>query len=87
MTPETTLVSTQRHHSIHQLNRADHTGDVAALFRLARRALQASEALEQQIALVDVFVVKSIEPLFMGFLHDSASLSACDPPCFGSKGS
>ena len=87
MTAEPSLISAQSHHSIHQLNRADHTGKVAALFRLARRALQASEALEKQITLVDVFVVKGVQPLFMGFLHDSAGLSAGDPPCFGNKGS
>ena len=87
MAAETLLVSAQSHHSIHELNRADHTGKVAALFRLARRALQASEALEKQITLVDVFVVKGVQPLLMGFLHDSAGLSAGDPPCFGSKGS
>ena len=78
MTSETLLVSAQSHHSIHQLNRADHTGEVAALFRLARRALQASEALEKQVTLVDVFVVESIMPVFMGFLHDSAGLPAGD---------
>lgn len=87
MTSEPSLISAQSHHSIHQLNRADHTGEVAALFRLARRALQASEALEKQITLVDVFVVKGVQPLLMGFLHDSAGLPAGDPPCFGSKGS
>ena len=69
------------------MNRADHTGEVAALFRLARRALQASEALEQQITLVDVFAVEGVQPLLMGFLHDSAGLPAGDPSCFGSKGS
>ena len=65
----------------------DHTGEVAAPFRLTRRALQASEALEKQLTLADVFVVESIDPLFMGFLHDSAGLAAGDPPCIGSKGS
>ena len=87
MTAESSLISTQSHHSIHQLNRADHTGKVAALFRLARRALQASKALEKQITLVDVFVVKGVQPLFMGFLQDSAGVSAGDPQFFGSKGS
>ena len=82
MTAESSLISAQSHHSIHQLNRADHTGEVAALFRLARRALQASEALEKQITLVDVFVVESIEPLLMGFFHDSAGLSTGAPTMF-----
>ena len=82
MTPEPSLISTKSHHSIHQLNRADHTGEVAALFRLARRALQASEALEEQITLVDVFVVKGVQPLLMGFLHDSAGLSTVAPTMF-----
>ena len=54
--------------------------NVAALFRLA---LQASEALEKQVTLVDGFVVESIEPLFMGLLHDSAGLPAGGyPPMF-----
>ena len=61
MTPEPSLISAQSHHSIHQLNRTDHTGEVAALFRLTRRALQASEALEKQVTLADVFVVESID--------------------------
>ena len=65
MTPEPSLISAQSHHSIHQLNRADHTGEVSALFRLARRALQASEALEQQIALVDVLVIESLQPILV----------------------
>ena len=82
MTAEPSLISTQSHHSIHQLNRADHTGKVAAFFRLARCALQASEALEMQITLVDVFVVESVQPLLMSFLHDSAGLAAGDPPMY-----
>ena len=82
VTTETLLVSTERHHSIHQLNCADHTGEVATLFSLSRRALWAYEALEQQITLVDVFVVENVEPLFMGFLKDSACLSTSAPPMF-----
>ena len=82
MTAEPSLISTQSHHSIHQLNRADHAGKVAALFRFARCALQASEALAMQITLVDVFVVESVQPLLMNFLHDSAGLAAGDPPMY-----
>ena len=87
VTAEATGVSAQAQHPVHLRDGTDHTGEVAALFRLARRALQASKALKKQITLVDVFVVEGVQPLLMGFLHDSAGLPAGDPPCFGSKGS
>ena len=73
------MISAQRHHLVHLCNGTDHTGEVAALFRLSRRALEASDALKQQITLVDVFVVESVEPLFMGLLNDSACLSTGEP--------
>ena len=54
MTAEATSVSAQAQHPVHLRDGTDHTGVVTALFRLTRRALQASDALKQQITLIDV---------------------------------
>ena len=76
VTAEATGVSTQAQHPVHLRHGADHTGVVACLFRLPRRALQARDALEQQVTLIDVVVPESqIHPLFVGFSHDTTGLS------------
>ena len=54
VTAEATGVSAQAQHPVHLRDGTDHTCVVAALFRLPRRALQASDALKQQITLIDV---------------------------------
>ena len=88
MTSEYFLVSTQAEHPVHLRDVTDHTGVVACLLRLPRRALQASDALEQQVTLIDVVVPEGqIHPLFVGFSHDTTGVSAGAPPCFGNKGS
>ena len=85
---EATGVSTQAQHPIHLCDGTDHTGVVACLLRLSRRARQASDSLEQQVTLIDVVVPEGhIHPLFMGLGHDTAGVSAGAPPCFGHKGS
>jgi len=38
--------------------------------------LQSTEALKEKIALVDVLIIESIDPLLMGFTDDSAGLQA-----------
>ena len=87
VTAESTGVSTQAEHPVHLRDGTDHTGVVACLFRLPRRALQASDALEQQVTLIDVVVPEGhIHPLFVGIGHDTAGVSAGAPPCFGHKG-
>jgi len=76
VTAEATGVSTQAEHPVHLRDGTDHTGVVACLLRLPRRALQASDALEQQVTLIDVVVPESqIHPLFVGFSHDTTGLS------------
>ena len=87
MTSESTSVSTQAQHPVHLRDGTDHTGVISCLFRLPRRALQASDALEQQVTLIDVVVPEGhIHPLFVGFSHDTAGVSAGAPSCFGNKG-
>ena len=84
---EATGVSTQAEHPVHLRDGTDHTGIVASLFRLSRRALQASDALEQQVTLIDVVVAEGkIHPLFVGLSHDTTGVSAGASPCFGHKG-
>ena len=76
VTAEATGVSTKAEHPVHLRDGTDHTGEVASLLRLPRRALQASDALEQQVTLIDVVVPESqIHPLFVGFSHDTTGLS------------
>ena len=88
VTAEATVVSTQAEHPVHLRDRTDHTGVVACLLRLPRRALQASDALEQQVTLVELVVAEGhIQPLLMGQRHDMTGVSACAPPCFENKGS
>ena len=77
MTAEATGVSTQAEHPFHLRNGSDHTGVVACLLRLPRRTLQASNALEQQVTLIDVVVPEGqIQPLVVGISHDMAGVSA-----------
>ena len=88
VTAEATGVSAQAQHPVHLRDGPDHTGVVACLLRFPRRALQASDALEHQVTLIDVVVPKGhIHPLFVGIGHDTAGVSAGAPPCFGHKGS
>ena len=76
ITAEATSVSAQAQHPVHLRDGPDHTGVVACLLRLPRRALQASDALEQQVTLIDVVVPEGqIHPLFVGFSHDTTGLS------------
>ena len=87
MTAETLLVSSQSHHLVQLGNAADNDCELAAFFCFPRCALQASDALEQQITLLDLVVPKGhIQPLFVGIGHDTAGVSAGAPPCFGHKG-
>ena len=87
VTAEATGVNTQAEHPVHLRDGTDHTGIVACLLRFPRRALQASDALEQQVTLIDVVVPESqILPLFVGFSHDTAGVPARAAPCFGHKG-
>ena len=53
MTAETALISTQAQHLVQLGNATDNDCELAAFFRLTRCALQASNALEQQITLID----------------------------------
>ena len=55
-TAEAAGVSTQAQHPVHLRDGTDHTGVVACLLRLPRRPLQASDALKQQITLIDYVV-------------------------------
>ena len=77
VTAEASGVSTQAQHPVHLRDGTAHTGVVAALFCLPRCALQASDALKQQITLIDVVVAEGeIHPLFVGFSRDTTGLSA-----------
>lgn len=73
---ESFLVSTQGHHLVELSDAADNNSELTSLFRLPRRALQASNALEQQVTLIDVVITESqIHPLFVGLSHDTTGLS------------
>ena len=56
MTTETLLVSAQSHHLVELGDTADNNCELTSLLRLSRRAIQASDALEQQITQIDVVV-------------------------------
>ena len=56
VTAEATGVGAQAQHPVHLRDGPDHTGVVAALLCLPRCALQASDALEQQVTLIDYVV-------------------------------
>ena len=87
MTAESFLVSAQGHHLVELSDAADNHSELAAFFCLPRRALQASDALEQQVTLIELVVPEGhIHPLFVGIGHDTAGVSAGAPPCFGHKG-
>ena len=58
MTSETLLVSTQSHHLVELSDTADNHCKLAGFFYFSRRALQASDALEQQITPLDLVVPK-----------------------------
>ena len=76
MTTEATGVSLQAQHHAHPRDAPVQTGVVTCLLRLPRCALQASDALEQQVTLIDVVVPEGqIHPLFVGFSHDTTGLS------------
>ena len=76
MTTEAMGVSIQAQHHVHPRDAPVQTGVVACLLRLPRCALQASDALEQQVTLIDVVVPEGqIHPLFVGFSHDTTGLS------------
>ena len=88
VTSESSQVSTQAEHPVHLRDVTDHTGVVACLLRLPRRALQASDSLGQQVTLIDVDVPEGhVHPLFVGFCDDTTGVPAGAPRCFGSKGS
>ncbi len=55
MTTESLLVSAQSHHLVELSDATDNHCELAAFFCFPRSALQASDLLEQQIALVDLF--------------------------------
>ena len=56
VTAEPFLVSAQGHHLVELSDAADNHSELAAFFCLPRRALQASDALEQQVTLIDYVV-------------------------------
>ena len=88
VTAKAFLVSTQSHHLVELGYTADNHCELTSLLRLPRRALQASDALEQQVTLIDLFGTEgNIHPLFVGQRHDVTGVPACAPPCFGNKGS
>ena len=80
-------VSTKAQHPVHLRDRPDHTGVVACLFRLPRRALQATDALEQQVTLIEVVVREChIRPLFVSISQHATGVPPGAPPCFDYKG-
>lgn len=87
VTTESFLVSAQGHHLVELSDAADNDCELAAFFRLTRSALQAGDALKQQVMLIDLVVPEGhIHPLFVGIGHDTAGVSAGAPLCFGHKG-
>ena len=52
VTAKAFLVSTQSHHLVELGDTADNHCELTSLLRLPRRALQASDALEQQVTLI-----------------------------------
>ena len=88
VTAKAFLVSTQSHHLVELSDAADNNSELTSLFRLTRSALQAGDALEQKVTLIDLLSTKgNLHPLFVGQRHDMTGVSACAPPCFGNKGS
>jgi hypothetical protein len=88
MTTKTFLVSAQSHHLVELSDAADNNSELTSLFRLTRSALQAGDALEQQITLIEFLSPKgNFHPLFVSHRHDVTSVPTCAPPCFGNKGS
>ena len=58
-----------------------------SFYYLGKASLQASDALEQQVTLIELVVPEGhIHPLFVGIGHHAAGISAGAPPCFGHKG-
>ena len=87
VTAEATGVSAQAQHPVHLRDGPDHAGPVACLLRLPRRELQASDALEQQVTLIDVVVPEGqIHPLFVGLSHDTTGVPAGAPPMLRPQG-
>ena len=69
--------SAQGHHLVELGDAADNHSELAAFFCLPRRALQASDALEQQVTLIELVVPEGhIHPLFVGIGHHTAGVSA-----------
>ena len=86
VTSKAFLVSTQSHHLVELSDAADNHCELTSLFRLTRSALQAGDALEQQVTLIDLLSTKgNLHPLFVGIGHHTAGVSAGAPPCFGHK--
>jgi len=87
VTSESFLVSAQGHHLVELCDAADNHSELAAFFCFPSRALYASDALEQQVTLIELVVPEGhIHPLFVGIGHHAAGVSAGAPPCFGHKG-
>ena len=57
VTTKTLLVSAQSHHLVELSNAADNHCELTSLFRLTRSALQAGDALEQKVTLIDLLTV------------------------------
>ena len=88
VTSKAFLVSTQSHHLVELSDAADNHCELPAFFRLTRSALQAGDALEQQVTLIILFSTEgNLQPLFVGQRQDMTGVSACAPPRFGNKGS
>jgi hypothetical protein len=49
------LVSAQSHHLVELSDAADNNGELTSLLRLTSSAFQASNGLEQQITLINIF--------------------------------
>ena len=78
-------VSTKAQHPVHLRDRPNHTGVVACLFRLPRRALQATDALKQ-LTLIEVVVREGhIRPLFVSISQHATGVQPGAPPCFDYK--
>ena len=76
MTTETLLVSAQSHHLVELSDAADNHCELPAFFRLTRSALQAGDALEQEVTLIELVVSEGhIPQLIVGIGHQAACVS------------
>ena len=73
---ESFLISAQGHQLVELSDAASNNNKLTRLLRLTRRAFQAGDALEQQVALIELLIaIGHIKPLLVGLRHHPSSIS------------